>query len=66
MGPHHWYRAPPEAVSGRDPSLVEGIFAGVAELVDAVDLGSTAEKRGGSSPSARTKKWPNSRISKSF
>jgi hypothetical protein len=29
--------------------------AGVAELVDAPDLGSGGENRGGSSPSARTK-----------
>jgi hypothetical protein len=28
--------------------------AGVAELVDALDLGSSGENRGGSSPSART------------
>lgn len=30
------------------------LFAGVAELVDAPDLGSGDESRGGSSPSART------------
>ena len=30
-------------------------FAGVAELVDALDLGSSDESRGGSSPSARTR-----------
>jgi hypothetical protein len=29
-------------------------FAGVAELVDALDLGSSGASRGGSSPSART------------
>lgn len=29
--------------------------AGVAKLVDALDLGSSAERRGGSSPSTRTK-----------
>ena len=29
-------------------------FAGVAELVDALDLGSSAARRGGSSPSIRT------------
>jgi hypothetical protein len=29
--------------------------AGVAELVDALDLGSSATRRGGSSPFARTK-----------
>ena len=30
--------------------------AGVAELVDALDLGSSAVRRGGSSPSTRTKR----------
>ena len=29
-------------------------FAGVAELVDVLDLGSSAIRRGGSSPSIRT------------
>ena len=29
--------------------------AGVAELADALDLGSSAARRGGSSPSARTR-----------
>jgi hypothetical protein len=32
------------------------LSAGVAELVDALDLGSSDESCGGSSPSARTKK----------
>ncbi len=32
----------------------QGARAGVAELVDALDLGSSDESRGGSSPSART------------
>jgi hypothetical protein len=32
--------------------------AGVAELVDALDLGSSGESRGGSSPSARTTNAP--------
>ena len=31
-----------------------GSFAGVAELVDALVLGTSGESRGGSSPSART------------
>ena len=31
--------------------------AGVVELVDTRDLGSRAARRGGSSPSARTRKW---------
>ena len=33
------------------------LSAGVAELVDALDLGSSDESCGGSSPSARTKRW---------
>ena len=37
---------------GRDMML----SAGVAELVDALDLGSSDESCGGSSPSARTKR----------
>jgi hypothetical protein len=32
--------------------------AGVAELVDALDLGSSDESRGGSSPFARTNRSP--------
>ena len=32
-------------------------LAGVAELVDALDLGSSDASRGGSSPSARTKRF---------
>ena len=36
------------------PSRQAGVDAGVAELVDAPDLGSGGESRGGSSPSART------------
>ena len=35
--------------------LVSMALAGVAELVDALDLGSSVARRGGSSPSARTK-----------
>ncbi len=31
-------------------------LAGMAELVDALDLGSSAKRRGGSSPFARTQK----------
>jgi hypothetical protein len=33
------------------------LSAGVAELVDALDLGSSDESCGGSSPSARTKRF---------
>ena len=32
-------------------------LAGVVELVDTPDLGSGVARRGGSSPSARTKAW---------
>src|SRR5690554_4373436 len=35
--------------------LARALFAGVAELVDALDLGSSAARRGGSNPSARTR-----------
>ena len=35
--------------------LCSAISAGVAELVDAPDLGSGAERRGGSSPLTRTR-----------
>lgn len=31
--------------------------AGVAKLADALDLGSSAARHGGSSPSARTNRW---------
>ena len=33
---------------------LRSIFAGVAKLADALDLGSNAARHGGSSPSART------------
>ena len=42
--------SPPPTVSWPDMML----SAGVAELVDALDLGSSDESCGGSSPSART------------
>ena len=42
---------PATPVIGRAPS---GVRAGVAELVDALDLGSSIERCGGSSPFART------------
>lgn len=35
--------------------LKSRLHAGVAKLVDALDLGSSAERRGGSSPSTRTR-----------
>ena len=38
------------------------LTAGVAELVDALDLGSSDESRGGSSPSARTKRHQRLRL----
>src|SRR5438034_1162918 len=45
--------SPPLAASRPDKML----SAGVAELVDALDLGSSDESCGGSSPSARTKRF---------
>src|SRR5881628_2069490 len=36
---------------------MDALHAGVAELVDALDLGSSDESCGGSSPSARTKRF---------
>jgi hypothetical protein len=41
----------------------DAILAGVAELVDALDLGSSDESCGGSSPSARTKRRQRLRMS---
>ena len=51
------YRAAPggEPFGAQRRRGFSALGAGVAELVDAVDLGSTAERHGGSSPSARTK-----------
>ena len=40
----------------RVPGLGRAFLAGVAELVDALDLGSSGKSRVGSSPIARTKK----------
>lgn len=40
--------------SAAAPAMGQG-FADVAELVDALDLGSSAARRGGSSPLIRTK-----------
>ncbi len=37
--------------------MLGGLHAGVAELADALDLGSSAERRRGSSPLSRTKIW---------
>src|SRR5438034_617778 len=45
---------PPPAASRPVPMMLS---AGVAELVDALDLGSSDESCGGSSPSARTKRF---------
>ena len=44
--------SPADCGAGRPPAVP---FAGVAELVDARDLGSRVARRGGSSPSARTR-----------
>src|SRR5215467_14549800 len=42
---------------------MDAVKAGVAELVDALDLGSSDESCGGSSPSARTKRSPKAFVS---
>ncbi len=42
-----------QRVEGSSPSWLT-LYAGVAELADALDLGSSASRRGGSSPSTRT------------
>ena len=47
---HFWSRIPKESLLQTAPER-----AGVAKLVDALDLGSSAARRGGSSPSTRTK-----------
>ena len=52
--PLHTFRLScPGIAAGHD-----AILAGVAELVDALDLGSSDESRGGSSPFARTRCLP--------
>jgi hypothetical protein len=55
---HDVYRKPLRILghhaSASQPDLM--LVAGVAELVDALDLGSSDESCGGSSPSARTKR----------
>ena len=64
------FRSPPRQTIAIEPdpkggdaarAPLWGGVAGVAELVDAVDLGSTAERRGGSSPSARTSPFDRAR-----
>jgi trigger factor len=47
-------RGKPGRISTLGRKALRRPFAGVAELVDALDLGSSGESRGGSSPSART------------
>ena len=42
-----------QRVTGSSPVRLILIFAGVAELADALDLGSSALRRGGSSPFTR-------------
>src|SRR5215216_6673964 len=44
--------------AARGPGTARYPVAGVAELVDALDLGSSGESRGGSNPSARTTEAP--------
>src|SRR5262245_46029123 len=46
--------SPPPAAAPPDSLRFSCSLAGVAELVDALDLGSSDESCGGSSPSART------------
>ena len=46
----NWYRS----FQIRDGELRRPVHAGVVELVDTLDLGSSGESRGGSSPSTRT------------
>src|SRR5580700_9001804 len=50
--PRHTFSAPCSGIAAGNDALQ----AGVAELVDALDLGSSDESCGGSSPSARTKR----------
>src|SRR5260364_326267 len=51
---HAWYKPRRPRHRGR---AIDAVHAGVAELVDALDLGSRSESCGGSSPSARTKRF---------
>src|SRR6478672_13706417 len=51
--PRHTFRQPCSCIAAG----LDAIHAGVAELVDALDLGSSDESCGGSSPSARTKRF---------
>ena len=46
--------APPRSLAIGQRTLRKGVRARVAELVDALDLGSSVARRGGSTPSART------------
>ena len=50
--PRHTFRRHARGIAAGN----DAIHAGVAELVDALDLGSSDESCGGSSPSARTKR----------
>jgi hypothetical protein len=61
-GTGHFFaaNARPHAISRRPRHrrrTYDALHAGVAELVDALDLGSSDESCGGSSPSARTKRF---------
>jgi hypothetical protein len=44
--------------------MAHHLFAGVAELADALDLGSSVLRRGGSSPFTRTNSFINERFIK--
>ncbi len=46
-----------QRVEGSSPSWLTILYAGVAELADAPDLGSGAARRGGSTPFTRTTKY---------
>ena len=52
-----WIRVfTPTSVSPPCKNMGIFLYAGMVELVDSVDLGSSAERRAGSSPVTRTKK----------
>ena len=52
-----WYKPAARGIAAQHDAVLDAVLAGVAELVDALDLGSSDESCGGSSPSARTKRF---------
>jgi hypothetical protein len=48
------YKPAARGIAAKHDAVLDAVLAGVAELVDALDLGSSDESCGGSSPSART------------